>query len=815
MAVQQITSQLSPGMSGSQVQQLQQFLNSMGFLVAPAGQPGGPGSETDYFGPATQAALQKFQASYGLVSSGDPTSTGYGNFGPQTMKMVNQLISSGAVAAMPSNPQPAAPQPLNNGQSSTPGASGTNNQPGTSAPSSQTSSNGATGYSISSGSGTPMFNGDYALVRVSGEGYTPNQLFLVDTADKQLIPFSSDQAAQNFFNGASMDQINASTVTVPSSVLSSTDPSALFGGYQVLGSKYAVSSDGTIPNQPPSNANIADRYGQQIDQGAETQALQALDGFVNLLQSGAAGSSNVSKQELTKIMSDPTQVAFYVNALAYGGYSLQQVYQDMVRVQYSDNGQASSVANSIPISAATPASQYASDPHSQQSTNNPLLNVSPTIAGLDSSVLSLPIFQMPTAAFSQLTPLTNPDSPQFQAEMAKYTDATYEVALEMAQASNDSEHQQAQADWTSLQQEIQGRLGITLSDNAVTAFNQLQNFQAQASMNNLAGSGMADQQIAAYLKQQQSVNQSMRQYYQTYQDQAQENYYQNYASPDEVNALISSDPQRAQAWGLTPNDATKQYLTLSNLQSLFPNVPQSQLQGLINKYLDTNGNFYSKLYGNYAANNYDTNQQYGSWKANQVITKAQNDAQTALSQYDNPSNPFLRGTTTVANPTGQTPSANADNASQVSKTNAQGALNPSAYSSLTNAVKSLTNTGTQTTTPQSATPTTTPSTSKTQSTGSQTTPSIPAPQSTNTGSPASQFPTLTGATTPAKNNSSLGAGLSISPTGQVTNNFTPNYTPPAPAPKTTSPLVTTSGGSSGGGLFGWLGNAAKTVANWF
>lgn len=86
-----ISKQLDYGMSDAQIKALQQFLNKQGFAVAAEG-PGAPGQETEYFGPLTQAALQKFQSAQGIVTSGTPTTTGYGRVGPQTLAAIQKLL---------------------------------------------------------------------------------------------------------------------------------------------------------------------------------------------------------------------------------------------------------------------------------------------------------------------------------------------------------------------------------------------------------------------------------------------------------------------------------------------------------------------------------------------------------------------------------------------------------------------------------------------------------------------------------------------------------------------------------------------------
>jgi len=74
------TRNLSLHDTGADVQALQQFLNTHGFLVAASG-PGSQSNETTTFGTKTYAALIKYQKSVGLP--------GTGWFGPMTRRRIN------------------------------------------------------------------------------------------------------------------------------------------------------------------------------------------------------------------------------------------------------------------------------------------------------------------------------------------------------------------------------------------------------------------------------------------------------------------------------------------------------------------------------------------------------------------------------------------------------------------------------------------------------------------------------------------------------------------------------------------------------
>src|SRR3989344_4625717 len=89
------TQNLKQGQSGAEAMQVQKFLNSKGFTVAATG-AGSPGNETSYFGPATKAAVIKFQnanAATVLTPVGLTAGTGY--WGPSSRAAANAMCTGG------------------------------------------------------------------------------------------------------------------------------------------------------------------------------------------------------------------------------------------------------------------------------------------------------------------------------------------------------------------------------------------------------------------------------------------------------------------------------------------------------------------------------------------------------------------------------------------------------------------------------------------------------------------------------------------------------------------------------------------------
>jgi len=86
------TSALSKGSENADVMRLQKLLNSDPDTRVSSSGVGSSGSETNFFGTATENAVKKFQAKYGIVSSGTPATTGYGAVGPATRAKLEEIF---------------------------------------------------------------------------------------------------------------------------------------------------------------------------------------------------------------------------------------------------------------------------------------------------------------------------------------------------------------------------------------------------------------------------------------------------------------------------------------------------------------------------------------------------------------------------------------------------------------------------------------------------------------------------------------------------------------------------------------------------
>jgi len=80
-----ISTQLDMGDSGSEVTELQTYLSTNPNMYP-------SGLVTGYFGELTKAGVERFQTANGIVTSGTPSTTGYGRVGPTTRLAINAKL---------------------------------------------------------------------------------------------------------------------------------------------------------------------------------------------------------------------------------------------------------------------------------------------------------------------------------------------------------------------------------------------------------------------------------------------------------------------------------------------------------------------------------------------------------------------------------------------------------------------------------------------------------------------------------------------------------------------------------------------------
>lgn len=194
-----LTRNLTVGSSGEDVKCLQQWLNANGYQVSASG-AGSPGNETMTFGPATRAAVAKFQAANGI-------SPAAGYFGPLTRAKIASMV---AVTPPPTGttPPPTGTTPPPTGTVPTPGV--VTIMPGSN----------AGGSIISGASQVPVLNfkimnGTASDVTVTGMKFTKTGVVSDANISNAYLSMGNNIVAQYMSLASGVVTFSGNLVTVP------------------------------------------------------------------------------------------------------------------------------------------------------------------------------------------------------------------------------------------------------------------------------------------------------------------------------------------------------------------------------------------------------------------------------------------------------------------------------------------------------------------------------------------------------------------------------------------------------------------------
>jgi LysM repeat protein len=422
---------------------------------------------------------------------------------------------------------------------------------------------------------------------------------------------------------------------------------------------YSSSSSGA--GSTPTGSNYLDSSGLPYgattrDQNAESMArteMGTTDAPGPLQLESATGI--ISSDYLSSIMSDPAAVAFYVNAIAYGGYQIGDVVNDLKRGELAKNGDKQADSTTL-INPTQTRSQYL---NSTQGTNaygyaSHLIPSGSLVGQLDPNITKYGI-DMPDEIFKQLVPVLDVNSQAYKDAVAAVPGQFYDLTSEMMNATTDQAKAIADSNYDTWKKNVEQQYGIVLSNNATQAWQQIQGLDTTYGQRGIQGSGLEEQDRDVYMRNAQTMSANTRTALATTELGAQLQQLTSNGSPEDIAAFLAQHPEYSNQF--KPSDpslfdvATLTQQIMKGDPTLSQADAQKQAQAYHDTMLDANGNYLSTTNKTNGTNQYQL--VYGPLSpstaqlptAQQTVTKnALASEQTAMSNYDN-SNPFSVATT--------------------------------------------------------------------------------------------------------------------------------------------------------------------------
>ena len=416
--------------------------------------------------------------------------------------------------------------------------------------------------------------------------------------------------------------------------------------YSVTGSEFpqAYGTNATTQSGEPNTS----LYGyDQRNSDWEGPALTTVRGT-----SSAAGTSGlVDPNFLETIMSDSSILGFYVNALAYGGYTVGDILNDMKRREMISSGNQDVVAQAEGLKLIDPEmtkSAYQATAEGQKAYRESA-SIIPTfnLQGLINPEILKYGANMPENLFKTLVPILDNTSQEFKDAVANVKSAFYDLANQQLQATTEQEKAVADYNYEQFKKQIEENYGLALSDDASKAWTQINELENTFSTRGISRSGLETEAIDDVLQSARKQDQRFRQEKLTKEESQLAATYTASATPAQIKALIEEDKAkglpkdqwRATKWGLVPSDDLLAKYDMASLKQRFPNQSEEELKAYRDSVLDENGNYRSTLYGKYYGDVAKNLQSKKSTAETQVLQDTLNKETAAYRNYDQ-SQPF-------------------------------------------------------------------------------------------------------------------------------------------------------------------------------
>jgi hypothetical protein len=254
-----------------------------------------------------------------------------------------------------------------------------------------------------------------------------------------------------------------------------------------------------------------------------------------------------------------------------------------------------------------------------------------------------------TGMFGSPTSAATPDvfSQDFKNQIANTKSAYYDIVNAQLQASTDEQKAFADNQASQFKTNLQKSYGITLSNDATQAFNQIQNLESSYGQRGLENSGMMNDSVDQGLRATRLTDQRQRDAEATSLSYESQTQLQQSGTPQQIADSIAADKAKGlpqsqwSASALIPDPATVSKFSISNLTSQFPNSTPAEIQAMHDAVLDENGNLRSSLYATQYGQLSTNLQTQDQNTANNLIKTANQNTTSAMKVQDNTTDPSI------------------------------------------------------------------------------------------------------------------------------------------------------------------------------
>jgi len=441
-----------------------------------------------------------------------------------------------------------------------------------------------------------FFRGEYGLVQFTEDPDGPgpastSTVWLVDPKAKKLIPFLSETS----FNNAMTKPLKEVVAGGGIKKISLSQK----GSFELLPDAQGIKEDGIIPAFETSvdSNKISERYGQESNPQVRDVINKQLPGFIKILKSDP--NSGISAETLDTVMSDPNNVAFYVNALTYGNYQLPDIYRDLKRRELVKQGKGEFKSMKI-IDESIPADQFYASPTGQAIKVNADLALPRFLGDIDTEMLNYSVFNLPDEVYKVLVPPLDWTTPAGQAELDNIKSAYHDVLIKQLEAGTEQAKALADYNWNLFKDELSKKYGIALSDNATQAWGQLENLGKGYAGRGLGDTGLFQEARDKYLQDVRKADERLRETKVDEKNKTEAEYLRKSGTPEQVQTFLDSitdeDEKKAFENYFKPSEEIKKYFSKENLKTLYPDLSEEELNWYAESIIDpTTGLYRSQL----------------------------------------------------------------------------------------------------------------------------------------------------------------------------------------------------------------------------